>query len=150
MPPPVSAALGQLAQASAQPAAAAPQAPPIAPQAGASPSRLPANGSGPAKPMRPASDALTRATMAMGANSLPDVDAVTSGRAPARTGPPPLQPGNGQYPPPQIPAAPAGSQPDFSNLPPGVAASLARLAGVKLPEAQAIENDKDGKVPPAA
>ncbi len=149
MPPPVSAALGQLAQTSAQQIAAAPQAPPIAPQMGATPPRPPANGSSPVKSVRPASDALTRATMAMGANSLPDADAVTAGRPPARTGPPPLQPGNGQYQPPQIPVAPA-SQPDFSNLPPGVAASLARLAGVKLPEAQAIEKDKDGKVPPAA
>jgi hypothetical protein len=114
------------------------------------PPRTPANGSNTAKPVRPAPDALTRATMAMGANSMPDTDAVTSGRAPARTGPPPTpQPGNGQYQPPQIPGA-QPMQPDFSNLPPGVAASLARLAGVKLPDALAVEKDKDGKVPPAA
>ena len=44
------------------------------------------------------------------------------------------------------------AQPDFSNLPPGVAASLARLAGVKLPDGAAADpqKEKDGKVPPAA
>lgn len=119
------------------------------------PPRAPANGNTQGKPARPAPDALTRATMAMGANSLPDAEGVgvTAGRAPARTGPPPPSQaaGNGQYQPPQIPPA-QPMLPDFSNLPPGVAASLARLAGVKLPEATAadVQKDKDGKVPPAA
>lgn len=158
MPPPVSAALGQLAQASAQPPAQPPASPPqllpIVPPMGGPP-RVPANGNTQGKPARPAPDALTRATMAMGANSLPDAEGVgvTAGRAPARTGPPPPSQaaGNGQYQPPQIPPA-QPMQPDFSNLPPGVAASLARLAGVKLPEATAadVQKDKDGKVPPAA
>jgi hypothetical protein len=91
--------------------------------------------------------------MAMGANSIPDADAVTVGRAPARTGPPPPLPaGNGQYAPPPPQPAPQPAQPDFSNLPPGVAASLARLAGVKLPDGAAADpqKEKDGKVPPAA
>lgn len=154
-PQPVSAALGQLSQAAGHQPAPQPAAPtqglPILPPMGA-PAR-PVNVSNPAKPTRPAADALTRATMAMGANSLPDMDAVTAGGAPARTGPQaaPQAAVNGQYQPPQVPPA-STVQTDFSNLPPGVAASLARLAGVKLPEAPSaeVQKEKDGKVPPAA
>lgn len=81
--------------------------------------------------VRPVGEALART--ATGNGGLPDGDVPPTGR-PERSPPPPLPvPGQPQ---------PQALQPDFSNLPPGVAASLARLAGVK-PAAQANEK-KDG------
>lgn len=79
--------------------------------------------------VRPVGEALART--ADGNGGLPDGDVPSTGR-PERSPPPPL-PGQPQ---------PQALQPDFSNLPPGVAASLARLAGVK-PAAQGKEK-KDG------
>ncbi len=79
--------------------------------------------------VRPVGEALART--ATGNGGLPDGDVPPTGR-PERSPPPPL-PGQPQ---------PQALQPDFSNLPPGVAASLARLAGVK-PATQAKEK-KDG------
>ncbi|MBL8883935.1 MAG: EAL domain-containing protein [Hyphomicrobium sp.] len=79
--------------------------------------------------VRPVGEALART--ATGISGLPDGDVPPTGR-PERSPPPPL-PGQPQ---------PQTLQPDFSNLPPGVAASLARLAGVK-PATQAKEK-KDG------
>ncbi len=57
----------------------------------------------------------------------------------------PRPPGTGaSLPPLPPPPQPPGLAPDFSNLPPGVAASLARLAGVKLPAGKADEPPKNG------
>lgn len=116
------------------PMASQPGAPAVAPQAAAAPAR-------------PLTDALTRAAMAMGANSLPDMEGLPTGRPGPLPAPPPIPPNqamsqNGQTAGRQA-AAPPPPQPDFSNLPPGVAASLARLAGVKLPETDGVK-DKSG------
>ena len=158
-----------------------PAIPMVPPAAATGRPNLPGGGPGPVtsgKGARPAPDALTRATMAMGANSLPEGEPPlhfpTNGPMPVASVPPlpqqmpPLSPvphtsgrpamRNGGPPAPQ--PAPIGLphpqpqqplQPDFSNLPPGVAASLARLAGVKLGEqpAEPTVKEKDG-IPPAA
>lgn len=55
----------------------------------------------------------------------PAGDVTTMGRQAGMSAPPPL---------PVAPPQPAMLKPDFSSLPPGVAASLARLAGVTLPD----------------
>jgi hypothetical protein len=116
--------------------AIAPQSPPMGPPGGV-----------PLNMARPLSDALARAVSrppgtngTLGSTPMPE-DPAAKGRS-ATGAPPPLPlagPASG---------SPSGSgqlTPDFSSLPPGVAASLARLAGVKpLGEAKTDESPKGG------
>ncbi len=67
-----------------------------------------------------------------------------------QSGPPPLTrpPLPLSAPPPVAPAAAPQTAPDFSNLPPGVAASLARLAGVRAPDAAKTAEPVSQTAPP--
>ncbi len=105
----------------------------------------------PANVIRPLADALARAmppvspnAPPIASNTLPGNGNVTYPMAPLAV--PPSIRGNSTTAPPPLPShgLPPQLTPDLSNLPPGVAASLARLAGVKMPSATKSEDPPSG------